>query len=166
MRTTIDESGINKSEKPSSRRGWLFKEFDDRAVFYLGLVIAGICASGWFLFPYVNGFLSSKEGVLRALSFHECAFKKATGLYCPGCGGTRSVRALLHGHFILSFLYHPFIPYCIIMWILYEGSHLLEILHVPHIKGMKFRTAYVWTGLGIILLNWIVKNILLIYINL
>ena len=36
-----------------------------------------------------------------------CLFHELTGFYCPGCGGTRAVLALLAGHPILSFLYHP-----------------------------------------------------------
>ena len=28
-----------------------------------------------------------------------CVFHKLTGLYCPGCGNTRALSALLHGHF-------------------------------------------------------------------
>lgn len=40
-----------------------------------------------------------------------CLFQMMTGLYCPGCGGTRAVRALLSGHPVLSFLYHPVVPY-------------------------------------------------------
>ncbi|MBQ6855594.1 MAG: DUF2752 domain-containing protein, partial [Lachnospiraceae bacterium] len=35
-----------------------------------------------------------------------CMFRMLTGLYCPGCGGTRAVKALLTGHPIQSFLYH------------------------------------------------------------
>jgi hypothetical protein len=27
----------------------------------------------------------------------SCAFHKLTGLYCPGCGSTRALHALLHG---------------------------------------------------------------------
>ena len=27
----------------------------------------------------------------------QCIFRKFTGLYCPGCGNTRALAALLHG---------------------------------------------------------------------
>ena len=55
-----------------------------------------------------------------------CLFQQMTGLYCPGCGGTRAVRALLAGHPFLSFLYHPVVPYmavvavwAVVFWTLY-----------------------------------------------
>ena len=41
-----------------------------------------------------------------------CLFNELTGFYCPGCGGTRAVLALLSGYPVLSFLYHPLVPYC------------------------------------------------------
>ncbi|MCR5619278.1 MAG: DUF2752 domain-containing protein [Lachnospiraceae bacterium] len=146
----------DNDKKPFPFRKWLFEPVSDRALFYIGLVAGILLAAGWIV--YRMYFESFTPG--------ECAFKRVTGLYCPGCGGTRAADALFSGHFIRAFIYHPFVPYCLVMWVLYEGSHLLEILHVPHIKGMKFRNAYMWTGLGILLVNWIVKNILLIVLNL
>jgi Protein of unknown function (DUF2752) len=34
--------------------------------------------------------------------FPPCLFHALTGLYCPGCGGTRAVYQLLHGHVLLA----------------------------------------------------------------
>ena len=43
--------------------------------------------------------------------FPPCLFHLATGYYCPGCGGTRAITALLHGQILNSFLYHPVVLY-------------------------------------------------------
>lgn len=43
-----------------------------------------------------------------------CLFYKLTGFYCPGCGGTRSVHALLSGHIVQSVYYHPVVLYTVI----------------------------------------------------
>jgi hypothetical protein len=31
-----------------------------------------------------------------------CTFYSTTGLYCPGCGGTRATHELLHGHLLAA----------------------------------------------------------------
>lgn len=52
--------------------------------------IAGAIAVLFFFDPARNNF------------FPTCAFHKLTGLYCPGCGATRALYALLHGNFSLA----------------------------------------------------------------
>jgi hypothetical protein len=39
--------------------------------------------------------------------FPPCPLYAATGLYCPGCGSTRAVHHLLHGHVAAAFGYNP-----------------------------------------------------------
>lgn len=39
-----------------------------------------------------------------------CVFRQYTGIACPGCGGTRSLRALLSGDFTGAFYYNMLIP--------------------------------------------------------
>ena len=36
-----------------------------------------------------------------------CLFHEWTGLFCPGCGITRCLHALLHGHFATAWAMHP-----------------------------------------------------------
>jgi Protein of unknown function (DUF2752) len=52
----------------------------------LAVVFMGLGAVVFFFNPATCGF------------YPECQFHELTGLNCPGCGGTRSVYALLHGH--------------------------------------------------------------------
>lgn len=39
-------------------------------------------------------------------AFLSCPLHTVTGWYCPGCGTTRSVRALLHGNLAQAFAYN------------------------------------------------------------
>ncbi len=63
---------------PSLSPGWF-------AGLVLGGVFLGVCAVVFFFNPVHYGF------------YPICRFHQLTGLYCPGCGGTRSLYALLHG---------------------------------------------------------------------
>ncbi|HEY8225836.1 MAG TPA: DUF2752 domain-containing protein [Pyrinomonadaceae bacterium] len=39
--------------------------------------------------------------------FPACMFRTLTGLTCPGCGSTRAMHQLLHGHVIEAFKLNP-----------------------------------------------------------
>ena len=45
-----------------------------------------------------------------------CAFKQATGIPCPMCGGTRAVRCLLKLDFVGTWSYNPYV-YALVLWI-------------------------------------------------
>ena len=42
-----------------------------------------------------------------------CMFHQLTGLNCPGCGGTRSLYALLHGHLQAAFKDNALFIFCL-----------------------------------------------------
>lgn len=99
-----------------------------------------------------------------------CVFRMFTGLYCPGCGGTRAVKALLRGQIGMSLYYHPFVLY-LTVWIGFEV--LVWLIHIIRRWSGKtdwwkerflLRYRY-WAigGLTVILLNWIIKNGILIF---
>lgn len=39
--------------------------------------------------------------------FPPCLFHALTGLYCPGCGGTRAAHALVHGDLVTALSMNP-----------------------------------------------------------
>ncbi len=47
--------------------------------------------------------------VIKYIQLPPCIFHLTTGLYCPGCGSTRSVIALVHGDIILSLRQNPIV---------------------------------------------------------
>lgn len=55
--------------------------------------------------------------------FKGCIWDKMLGIYCPGCGGTRAVLALLQGKPLLSLWYHPFVLYAAVLYAGFMISH-------------------------------------------
>ncbi|MBO4495098.1 MAG: DUF2752 domain-containing protein [Clostridiales bacterium] len=53
----------------------------------------------------------------------KCVTYEMTGLYCPGCGETRALHALLHGHIIQAFDYNLLFPFVVIImgWLFLVG---------------------------------------------
>lgn len=98
--------------------------------------------------------------ILPHTASSECLFFKYLGIYCPGCGGTRSLIAFLHGQFLKSFCFHPFIMYVFVMYMWFMVSHTLEKIHVQHIKGLLFKEWILYGSLVVLALNFIVKNIM------
>jgi hypothetical protein len=60
------------------------------AAIVLGVTALGAGGVVFFFNPSTHGF------------YPVCLFHKLTGWNCPGCGGTRSLYALLHGNFALA----------------------------------------------------------------
>ena len=98
--------------------------------------------------------------ILALLRF-PCLFYLWTGWYCPGCGGTRAVKALLAGHPVISFLYHPLILYCVLVgaWFLLCAFLRWKTKNPRYQKYLG--NSYVYVGLGIIGINFLVKNLAL-----
>ena len=91
-----------------------------------------------------------------------CLFHLLTGLYCPGCGGTRAAVYLLHGQVVKSFVYHPLVLYTVLV----VAAEAVTALAAKKLKKPKLylgqETTFLYIGAGIILVNWIAKNVLLV----
>lgn len=88
----------------------------------------------------------------------DCFFLKVTHLYCPGCGGTRSVYYLIHGHILKSILFHPFVPYTFADYLVF----MINTILVKKTKKLGFEgfpvTITIYAGIVILLGQWIVRN--------
>ena len=45
--------------------------------------------------------------LIKTVFSAECGFRVRYGIYCPGCGGTRALIALLEGDLVQSLRYNP-----------------------------------------------------------
>ena len=90
-----------------------------------------------------------------------CILYRFTGWYCPGCGGTRALSALLSGHPLQSFLYHPAVDYVGILCGWFMVSQTIERVSQKRIRiGMKYHDYYLWILLAILILHCGIRNIL------
>lgn len=90
-----------------------------------------------------------------------CVYYTRLGIYCPGCGGTRSFLFLVNGKLLKSFWYHPFVPYFLIITSIFMVTQTIQCLSHGKVKGMKFRAIYLYIGIAILITQWLIKNIAL-----
>lgn len=90
--------------------------------------------------------------------FPFCPFRLFTGLQCPGCGTTRALHELMHGHFLAAFMLNPLLfvalPFLLYAFLRYSaivlrgGLPRRNALPAPYIYGIFF----------VILGFWIFRN--------
>ncbi len=94
-----------------------------------------------------------------------CAFRTATGHYCPGCGGTHAVCSLARGQLAKSFCEHAAVPCaaCLLFVFLFWNT-LISFCNrrksSVKLPALHFHTAYLYWILFVILIQWIIKLIL------
>lgn len=127
---------------------------EDKAFFPAALVFFGVAALMWLfaeLFP---------TAVERLRWKIPCPIWALTGLYCPGCGGQRAVRALLHGDLLSSLYYHPVILPAALYLIVYLISQGVNRLTKGKTPALCFKSWHLYVFLGLLALQWIGKNVL------
>jgi hypothetical protein len=118
------------------------------------LWIGAVCAIGIIATAILYLFDPTRAGF-----YAPCLFHRLTGLYCPGCGSTRAMHQLLHGHVILAFrlnplmvLSLPFVAYGIM-------SQILSLKRGWRLPEMSVPSVCIWIYLGIVLVFGIARNI-------
>lgn len=126
-----------------------------------GMYIIGRCLAACLLLTLL--FLRVADFSLQK-HMYACVLHTLTGLYCPGCGGTRAIMFLLHGDLLRSFLYHPLVPYAAVVYGWFMISQSIQRLSRNRIRiGMHYRDIYLWIALILLIANFVIKNVLLIW---
>ena len=102
---------------------------------------------------YLYVFEPGKSGF-----FPGCPFRLITGFTCPGCGTTRALHQILHGHFDTAFTLNPLlllaIPFLLFAFIRY--SVIVMRGGVPRPNALP--APYIYAIFFIILSFWIFRN--------
>lgn len=76
-----------------------------------------------------------------------CPFYEGTGLLCPGCGSTRALHALVHGHTTYSLRCNALL-FPMLAWPIFLCT----------LKGRAFAVA-IYSGLGVLLAYMLLRNL-------
>ena len=108
-----------------------------------------ILAGAAYLFVFEPG----KTGI-----FPSCLFRFLTGYQCPGCGSTRALHQLLHGHVVAAFELNPFfllaIPF--LLYALIRYSVIVMRGGVP--SHNRLPAPYIYALFFVVLSFWIFRN--------
>lgn len=123
----------------------------DNILYVLGMAALGLVVA-LVLFYLITG--------VSVLSIKmPCLFNKLTRLPCPGCGGTRSVRALLRGELLKSIYDYPPLIYITIVYIVF----MIRCFLYKHFSIKKSPDGtvvkYIYIFIGLIFIQWFVKLI-------
>ena len=129
---------------------------DDRVLYRIGLIVGALA-----LCLIIAGRLFIGPEIVPQYP-RPCPFLELTGLCCPGCGGTRALRALLHGRIGESLRLHPAVVPAALLYLGYMASQTLWRIRGGKGKLMIWNDLYLYALLAVILLQWIVKNIILL----
>ncbi|MDO5293867.1 MAG: DUF2752 domain-containing protein [bacterium] len=124
-----------------------------------GLYIIGLCALAVGLVLYLAAAVLGIDpfnilGERRAI----CAFYMLTGWYCPGCGGTRAFGYFLHGHFLKSIHFNAFVFYIMACYVIFMVSQTIRMISKNRYKGIAFHIGYIYIGVAIAVLQFVIKN--------
>ena len=90
----------------------------------------------------------------------DCLLRDATGFYCPGCGGTRSLLALLRLDPVTSFLAYPLIPIVCLMALYSDGCILVALLKNDP-RPLRLTPPMMYLAVPVLLvLQFILRNLL------
>ncbi len=123
----------------------------ERQLFYIGLAALPAAILFYRLYYVI---------LYPLLPFKGCIWDAFFGIYCPGCGGTRAIWALLKGKLLTSLWYHPAVLYSVTIYDIFMISQLLAIISRGRIKGIRFRNRYLYVSVIIIVVNCLAKNYL------
>lgn len=90
--------------------------------------------------------------------FPPCLFRMVTGFTCPGCGTTRALHQILHGHFETAFMLNPLLLVAMpfLLFALLRYSVIVMRGGVPRPNALPARYIY---GLFVVILSfWIFRN--------
>ncbi|HJJ28615.1 MAG TPA: DUF2752 domain-containing protein [Methanocorpusculum sp.] len=139
----------------------MFAALNEKETRILYIVLLSCAGAGLAVLAAVKLFFSSVADFLFTL-IPPCVFRETLGIYCPGCGGVRSVVFLLQGDIVHSLQYHPFTFYVCAAVAVFLVHYTLYLLFRGKVRRPVVHTVWFYLAAAILVVQWIVKLVLLL----
>jgi hypothetical protein len=87
-----------------------------------------------------------------------CAFHKTTGLWCAGCGATRALYQLLHGHPATALRFNPLMILSLPIIVWFGARQTIRFLKNQPC-AVNIRPAWLWFIFGVLVVFTVVRNL-------
>lgn len=128
------------------------RKVTDREVYpaiWISIILAGI---GYLLW----------KGPLGKPVISSCWIYQNFHVYCPGCGGTRALQALVRGDILRSCYYHPIVLGTLLWAAVYLTSQTIKRLRKGRGWALAYHPGWVIAFFVVLGIQWLIKNILLL----
>jgi hypothetical protein len=88
-----------------------------------------------------------------------CVFHRLTGLQCPGCGASRALYSLLHGHLLAALHFNPLLVLALPFLAVSAGRRFLRELAGKPPPPVAVRAFWIKLLVGLIIAFTILRNI-------
>lgn len=92
-----------------------------------------------------------------------CIIRRIFHIYCPGCGGTRAVRALIRFDFGQSLYYNPTVILLFLYFLILIVTRIIEIIFPEKPKNYRVKIIAGEALIAFIICYAILRNYLLIF---
>lgn len=91
--------------------------------------------------------------------YPPCPFHAITGLWCPGCGTTRAMHALVHGDLAAAFGFNPLMVLALPYLGYSAASYAIPGLGGRSLTSLLASPRFAWLALWTVLLYWLLRNV-------
>ena len=115
---------------------------------------AGVAAAAVSSLAYIIARNPHAEAI-----FPPCVLLHTTGLYCPGCGGTRAVYDLASGNVVRALHENAFVVLLVVPPAIL--GFVWWVLNSWGVRVPRFRISVpmIWTYVGVLGAFWVVRNL-------
>lgn len=125
------------------------------------LTASGSVAERWLPLVYGTALFAGAALIVLGLDrfIAPCLFRQITGLYCPGCGSGRVVRALAHLDLAAAWRANPLAVLALPPTLYALVRESLSAWRIAELPWPRLGRGWSWAVLGSVVGFWLVRNV-------